>query len=249
MKAAIITGASSGIGSATAKRLHEHGYFVYLIARNESRLKELNQSLNNSKYYLCDFTSATEIPQVANLIKSDLHNQQHQLISLINNAGIYQLDRHQPHTENIWLDQFQVNLFSHVQLTNALIEELAKAKGASIVNVSSTLGLQPTADTAAYSASKAAMNSWTISLAQALGKKKIRVNAVCPGIVDTPIHQFHQLAPKEKEKALDSMADLQPLGRIGTPDDIAQSIYFLASEQSAWTTGTLLSVDGGIHIA
>ena len=118
----------------------------------------------------------------------------------------------------------------------------------SIVNVSSTLGLKPTADTSAYSASKAAMNNWTQSLALALGSKKIRANCVCPGLVDTPIHSFHSLSIPEKEKTLQKLSPMQPLGRVGKSEEIAQSIYFLASEESAWTTGAILSVDGGINI-
>lgn len=109
----------------------------------------------------------------------------------------------------------------------------------SIVNVSSTLGVRPTAGTGAYSAMKAAQINWAQSLALEGAQHGIRVNCVAAGIVDTPIHppgMIHQ------------MHSAQPLGRVGRPEEIAQSIYFLATEQSAWTTGSVLHVDGGINL-
>ena len=118
-----------------------------------------------------------------------------------------------------------------------------------IVNVSSTLGLRPTADTSAYSATKAAMVNWTHSLALGLGAQNIRANCVCPGLVDTPIHPFHDQPAERKQITLQKMAHMQPLGRIGTPEEIAKAIYFLACEDSSWTTGSVLSVDGGINFA
>jgi NAD(P)-dependent dehydrogenase (short-subunit alcohol dehydrogenase family) len=144
--------------------------------------------------------------------------------------------------------QFQVNLFGPIQWTQMVMPLLEKSGHGSIVNVSSTLGLRAGATSGAYSAAKAAMNSWTQSLAIEYGPKKVRVNAICPGIVDTPIHSFHSLPDQDKEKSLQAMAKLQPLGRIGRPEEIAEAIYFLASEQSAWTTGAVLSVDGGINL-
>lgn len=249
MKAVIITGANSGIGEETAKVFSEKGYFTYLIARNQDRLNQLQLKLQNAQSYSCDFTDSNAINLTIQTIIQSIVQNNHQLKVIINNAGIYQPDRHQADALNLWRDQFQVNLFSHVQLTNSMLDLLKKSQGGAIINVSSTLGIQPTADTAAYSATKSAMNNWTISLAQALGRFQIRVNAVCPGIVDTPIHQFHHLDHDHKKNALDSMANLQCLGRIGQPQEIAQSIYFLASEQSAWTTGAILSVDGGISIS
>jgi NAD(P)-dependent dehydrogenase (short-subunit alcohol dehydrogenase family) len=101
------------------------------------------------------------------------------------------------------------------------------------------VGIKSTAGTGAYAASKAAMISWSNTLALELGVHGIRVNCLAPGLVDTPIHAGRDM---------NAMASLQPLGRVGTADEIAKSIYFLASEDSAWTTGALLAVDGGINL-
>ena len=120
--------------------------------------------------------------------------------------------------------------------------------GHSIVNVSSTLGLRPIENVSAYCATKAAMISWTETMALELGAQNIRVNCVAPGLVDTPIHPFHSQAPEKKQQSLEKLAPMQPLGRVGTAEEIARSIYFLASEDSAWTTGATLSVDGGINL-
>src|SRR5690606_26670703 len=112
----------------------------------------------------------------------------------------------------------------------------------------STLGLKAVSNVSAYSVTKAALNHLTLCQALEGGAHGIRANAVCPGFVDTPIHSFHSLEEAEKTKALEQMKDLQPLGRIGTPEEIAESIYFLATEHSKWTTGAVLSVDGGINL-
>lgn len=113
--------------------------------------------------------------------------------------------------------------------------------------MASTLGLKPTANTAAYSAIKAAMINWTYSLAQEGGAFNIRANCICPGIVDTPIHSFHSLPADEKEQALKQMTSFQLLSEIGQPEDVAEAAYFLASDLSKWTTASVLSVDGGIN--
>ena len=101
---------------------------------------------------------------------------------------------------------------------------------------------------AAYAATKAALINWTQSLARELGPSGVRANCVCPGIIDTPIHPFHALSPDAKKKVKDQMRELQPLGRIGEADEVAEAIVFLALEKSKWTTGAILNVDGGINL-
>ena len=140
-----------------------------------------------------------------------------------------------------WNQCFQVHIIGPAHLTIYLID-LIKRDSASIVNVSSNLGIKPIINTSAYSASKAAMLNWTQSLALELAPWKVRVNAVAPGIVQTPIHG--QWSPE----MLEQMNNLQPLKRVATPEEIAKSIYFLASDDSSWTTGTTLVVDGGISL-
>jgi NAD(P)-dependent dehydrogenase (short-subunit alcohol dehydrogenase family) len=241
-KAAIITGASSGIGAATAIEFSKQGYFVFLAGRNEERLTAVAEKCSAGASLLkIDFKSPASIEKYAKHLfeRPDVDIQ-----VLINNAGIFTRQDFINTDLKTWREQFEVNFFGSVDWTQKVLPLFLKKNSGSIVNVSSTLGLKPTAGTSAYSASKAALINWTQTLALELGPKGIRVNCVCPGIVDTPIHPFH------KQTAItDTLKNLQPLGRIGQPEEIAKAIYFLAGPDSAWTTGAVLNVDGGIHLA
>lgn len=246
-KAALITGAGSGIGKATALELSRQGYFVYLMGRDKDKLEATALECRAGASLLsCDLKNAAAVEKrVAEIFDNPLY----QLEVLVNNAGIFATHSSEQGSDELWREQFEVNVLGPVRLTRSLLPYFKKYGKGSIVNVASTLGLRPTATTSAYSAAKAAMVNWTQSLAQELGGAGIRVNCVCPGIVDTPIHGFHGLAEKEKVAALAGMSTLQPLGRIGEAAEIARSIAFLAGESSSWTTGAVLAVDGGIQIA
>ncbi|HPI39918.1 MAG TPA: SDR family oxidoreductase [Pseudobdellovibrionaceae bacterium] len=245
-KAVLITGGSSGIGAATAVEFSNHGYFVYLMGRNKERLGEVAERCRAGVMLMpCDLKDTTSIDKYLN---QALAVKTTQIECLVNNAGIYYLKSFEETGLDLWQETFQVNLYSHVYITQKLFKYFKQYQKGSIVNVSSTLGQLPISNTTAYSASKAAMNNWTMSLALEGGPFNIRANAVCPGIVDTAIHSFHNLPVEKKAEVLNKMKNLQPLGRIGTPEDIAKSVYFFGCEDSAWTTGTILSVDGGINI-
>jgi NAD(P)-dependent dehydrogenase (short-subunit alcohol dehydrogenase family) len=247
MKAAIITGAGSGIGKATALEFSKNGYFVYLIGRNKEKLEEVAMLCRSgARRYGCDLTHYEQIEKTA---KDILSHKDTQIEVLVNNAAIYEKHEFTTGGVELWQKMFETNLLGPIKLTQYIYQEMKKNKKGTIVNVSSTLGLKPIPETSAYSASKSAMNSWTQALALEAGAFNIRVNAVCPGIVDTPIHPFYAQNRTEKNKTLEMLNPMQPMGRIGQPEEIAQSIYFLASDQSSWTTGALLVVDGGINIA
>ncbi len=245
-KAVLITGAGSGIGAATAKEFSQQGYFVYLLGRNKERLQETALHCRHGVSIVgCDLTDAM---QVQKKIQDIFSVKVHRIEVLVNNAGVFQRHSTVEGSDELWLEQFQVNLLSAVRLVRLFIPYFLSLGQGSIVNVSSTLGLKPVGGVSAYAAVKAAMVNWTQSLALEMGASQIRANCVCPGMVDTPIHSFHSLPPLEKDKALDAMKSWQPLGRIGSAEEIAQAIYFLGSEKSAWTTGAILSVDGGINL-
>lgn len=245
-KAALITGASSGIGQATALEFSRQGYFVYLMGRDKARLEETALKCGAGACLLsCDITDPA---QVEKRVREIYENPLYRLEVLVNSAGIFKTHSMEEGTDEIWSSHFQANLLGPVRLTRLLIPYFKKHQKGSIVNVASTLGLRPSSNTGAYSALKAGMINWTQSLAQEAGAYGVRVNCICPGIVDTPIHSFHGLQEQQKKHALAEMAKLQPLGRIGTPEDLAKSIYFIASDLSSWTTGAVLSVDGGINL-
>lgn len=245
-KAALVTGASSGIGRATALEFSKQGYFVYLMGRNKEHLEEVAlQCRHGASLLSCDLT----IPaQVEKRLPEIFENPLYRLEVLVNNAGIYATHDLTQGSDDLWRQQFETNMLAPVRLARALVPYFLRHGGGSILNVSSTLGLKPMAMTGAYSAMKAALVNWTQSLALELGPQGIRVNCVCPGIVDTPIHGFHSQPEAAKQEALRQMSRLQPLGRIGTSEELARSIYFLASPESSWTTGAVLAVDGGIQL-
>lgn len=244
-KAVIITGAGTGIGAACAREFAKNNYLVFLLGRRSEVLEKLKTQVVSSVTIPCDLTKNSE---VENAVQKIISTSDIQLECLVNNAGIFKTHKVDEGGDELWLDQFNTNLFGSVRITQKLFPYFRRQKKGSIVNVSSTLGLSPTAETSAYSASKAAMISWTQSLALAGGADNIRCNCVCPGLVDTPIHGFHFLDDTAKSSALEGLNSLQPLGRIGKPEEIAKAVYFLASEASSWTTGAVLAVDGGINL-
>lgn len=243
---ALITGASSGIGAATAKKFAREGYDLLLMGRNETRLKALQTGLTftSSEILVCDLR---ELSSHVDELEKKLSGLAAPTV-LVNNAGIFNTGSIESTSDAVWMQQFEVNLLSAVQLTRFLWPVFKKNHQGSIVNVSSTLGVKPTATTGAYSAVKAAMINWTQALALEGGTDNIRANCICPGIIDTPIHSFHSLQPEQKQTAVAPFLEQQLLRQLGTPEDIAEAIYFLASEQSRWTTGITLHVDGGINL-
>ncbi|MBO9665218.1 MAG: SDR family oxidoreductase [Bdellovibrio sp.] len=246
-KAVVITGASSGIGAATAIEFGKNGYFTYLMGRNKERLQGVALKCRSGASIMsCDMT---DLPALNKRLNEILSTSIHRVEVLVNNAGIFDVHTTETGTDEIWQKEFEVNLMGSVRVARAFFPYFKQHGGGSIVNVSSTLGMKPSANTGAYSAMKAAMINWTQSMALEGGPFNIRVNCVAPGIVDTPIHGFHSLEESKKGEALEKMKDLQPLGRIGTPQEIARSIYFLGdNELSSWTTGAVLAVDGGINL-
>lgn len=245
-KAALITGASSGIGAATAIEYSKHGYFVYLMGRNKERLQEVAlQCRGGASIVSCDIT---DLPSLNKRLDEVLSAKIHRVEVIVNNAGIYDVHSTENGSDEIWNREFEVNLLGPVRIVRAFFPYFKQHGGGSIVNISSTLGLRPQGPTSAYAAMKAAMVNWTQSLAYEGGEFKIRANCICPGIVDTPIHSFHNLDPEKKTEALEKMKTLQPLGRIGTPEDVARAAYFFGSELSSWTTGAIVPVDGGINL-
>ncbi|UYL08108.1 SDR family oxidoreductase [Bdellovibrio sp. SKB1291214] len=243
-KAVVITGASSGIGAATAIQFGRNGYFVYLMGRNKDRLAEVAvQCRAGASLMSCDLT---DVPALNKRIGEITSTTIHKVEVLVNNAGIFDVHSTEEGSDELWQKEFEVNLMSAVRLTRAFFPYFKQHGGGSIINVSSSLGLKPTAATSAYSAMKAAMINMTQSNSLEGGAFNIRVNCVAPGIVDTPIHSFHALEESKRQEAIATMNPMQPLGRIGTAEEIAKAIYFLGSPESSWTTGATLAIDGGI---
>ena len=244
----VVTGSGSGIGQSIARKLVGQGHSVFGIGRDKAKLQRTVESLPAGRFV---FASANLMDSRATAealmeFRQWLGTKNLPLLGIVNNAGVFDRVAFAQTSDAVWERQFQSNLLSAVRLTRELYPDLKKSSPSSVLNISSTLGLRSIADTSAYSAIKAAMVNWTKTLAIEWAKDGIRANCICPGIVDTPIHDFH--SSKEDDKVRLAAHAMQPLGRMGVPADIADAAWFLMSPSSSWTTGTVLSIDGGISL-
>jgi len=237
-KVAIVTGGSRGIGFAVAKLFLDNGAKVVITSKNSERLDDAASKLNCFSVK-ADVRNSNE---VKNVIKQTIEKFG-KIDILINNAGIFpMISKLHEISEDDWNEVIDTNLSGPYRFTKEIIPFLQK-NGGVIINVSSDAGLRayPDFNADAYSASKAALNLLTKTWALQYAKDKIRVNAVCPGVVDTDMS-----APFLKsESDRDFMNNDHPIGRIGKPEDVAKTIMFLVSDDSSWTTGTVMTVDGG----
>ncbi|MEW5701986.1 MAG: SDR family oxidoreductase [Candidatus Zixiibacteriota bacterium] len=245
-RVAMVTGAGSGIGRACAVRLSQEGATILLHGRTASKLTETSTLLPGPFATLPgDLSQPRDNEKVADEVQAHYNH----LDILVNSAGIGDLGA----ADRLEWDDFQRmldnNLVGLFDLTRRLAPVLrASEHGGSVINISSTLGLTPVAKTLAYSAAKAGVIALTETLAAEWGPH-IRVNCVCPGIVNTPM-QYRRGRPKEQVREwLAAMAARHPLKRIGGPEDIAAVVAFLASQEASWITGATLVVDGGLTVA
>jgi NAD(P)-dependent dehydrogenase (short-subunit alcohol dehydrogenase family) len=246
---AIVTGAGSGIGAASAIHLSQMGFDLVLVGRDFNKLKKTAKNLKGTHVILpCDLTVPEGVAELAQeLSHLSTHGIQSPITALINNAGAFIRNQFEDTKETDWEWMWQVNMMSAVRMAQITLPFL-KQEGGVIVNVASTLGLRGTPGTCAYSAVKAAMINWTQTLARELAPFKIRVNSISPGIVDTPIHAFHGTQSKQALEDRQFANQLHPLGRMGSPDEIAHAIGYFCSQNAQWTTGANLVVDGGINL-
>ena len=236
-KTILVTGASSGIGQATAIECSKMGAKVIITARNEQRLKETKSQLVGSghSYVIADLSNSDDIEMLVNSIP--------QIDGCVNNAG-YNTVQLIPFIKEVDLDKmFNINIKAPIILTNTLVKKKRINKGASIVFTSSISGRTICSfGNSLYSATKGALSSFMRNAALDLASKKIRCNAVLPGMVETPLKDGKSFITDEQ---WETNRQLYPLKRFGKPEDIAYAIIYLLSDASQWVTGTELIIDGG----
>lgn len=236
-KVVLVTGASSGIGRATAIECSKLGAQVIITARNEARLQDTFSLLvgTGHQMILCDLADEESVDQLAQAVPH--------LDGLVNNAG-YQEYLPVPFVKKEKLEAIMsVNTIAPITLLQKLLRTKKITKGGSIVFTSSLAGLGINAPgNSMYAATKGAISAFVTGAAIDLSPKKIRVNAVCPGMVNTAIMDYGTIGEEE----LKADAANYPLGRYGEPEDIAFAIIYLLSDASAWVTGTNLVIDGGV---
>jgi len=243
-KVAIVTGASKGIGAGIAKDLAAAGAAVVVNYASDKAGADnaVNHITAGGGKAIAVQGSVSDADDVIRLF-SEAVKAYGKVDILVNNAGIYQWGALEEITREEYDRQFTTNVYGPILTAQHAVKHFPET-GGSIINISSVVGQNPFANSTIYSATKGALDTVTKALSKELGPKNIRVNVVAPGLTETEGTKSSGFSGSEFEQ---SIVATTPLGRIGQPDDIARAVTFLASDASAWITGQIINVSGGIN--
>jgi 3-oxoacyl-[acyl-carrier protein] reductase len=241
-KVAVVTGASKGIGASIAEHLAAEGASVVVNyasskAGAEGVVKRINEKGGKAIAVQGDVSKPDDIKRLFAQTKAAYGK----VDVLVNNAGIYEFSPLGAITPEHFHKQFNLNVLGLILTTQEAVKHFGPT-GGSIINISSIAGPMPVKQASVYSATKAAVDAVTVALSQELGPKKIRVNSLNPGMVETEGLHAGGLAESDFRKMLESQT---PLGRIAQPEDIARAAVFFASDEAGWVTGQTLILSGG----
>lgn len=246
-KSIIVTGATSGIGRATAEAFGKDGGSLVLVGRQETALAEVAGAVRSAggRAVACraDVTAADAPERIVN---SALEAFGH-IDVVVNAAGVIASGTLEATTDEVWDAMMAVNLRAPFRLMRAAAPHLTARKG-SVVNVSSVNGLRSFPGVLAYCVSKAGVDHLTRCAAIEMAPLGVRVNAVNPGVTVTNLHRRSGMGEAQYAAFLERSKETHPLGRPGHPDDIAALILFLASDRASWMTGETIPIDGGRHL-
>ncbi len=240
-KVALVSGASSGIGTAVACTLADHGYRIMAAGRDAGRTEELREYSPNIETWIGDIGSAEACTELTGHCIQKLGR----LDLLVNNAGIYFPANAENTNDEIWTSTIAVNLSAVFYLSREAIPHLRETRGV-ILNIASDWGLAGGKDAVAYCASKGGVVMMTKAMALDHAHEGIRINAVCPGDVETPMLYEEGVARGlDADEALRQAAEMSPTGRVTSASEVAALVLYLASDAAAQINGAAIPIDGG----
>jgi NAD(P)-dependent dehydrogenase (short-subunit alcohol dehydrogenase family) len=234
---AVVTGAGSGIGLATAAAMLSEGVRVAALDVAPPRAREGLLPL------VCDITDHTAVDAAVAAVVAQCGG----IDILVNNAGIGAQGTVEDNDLDVWQRVFDVNVFGMVRMSRACLPHLRRSRHPAIVNTASIVSWTGLPQRACYGASKGAVYALTLAMAADCAADRIRVNCVCPGTVDTPWVGRLLAASGDPQAARANLIARQPIGRLGTAEEIAAAITYLASPAAGYVTGSALQIDGGTH--
>ncbi len=240
-RVALITGGGTGIGAATARLFAEEGAAVAITGRRKAPLEEVVNEIQAAGGRAIAVSGDVSITEDCERMVEETVGAFGRIDVLVNNAGRGMLAKADEISDEIWDEVVGTNLSGAFRLIRAVLPGMVSQGAGSIVNVSSVLGQTGMKGAAAYGASKAGLDQLTRVLAVEYADRGIRVNSVAPAWVHTPMNK----SVRDHATRYEQLKERHPMGRFGTPDEIARAILHLASDEAAWTTGAVLSVDGG----
>lgn len=242
----LVTGASSGIGKATAERFAREGWDVCLLARRQSLLEEIQQALPPGRHLVC--AGPYEDPATVARVREQIERSWGRLDALINCAGVYMNAHSVDSPVEEWRKPFDVMFNGAVFMTRLSVPFMTE--GGRIIHVTSIHGERVEQNASAYAAAKAAINQYCRGLALELAPRNILVNAIAPGFIDTPMSIVNGINELESEWFRKNYIEGHhlPLRRAGLPEEVAGVAFFLAGSDASYITGQVITVDGGLTI-
>lgn len=235
-KKVLVTGGASGIGFAVAKKFSQEGNSVYLLGRDSAATKAAAEQIG-AEPVVADVMNLVKLGALEEIFRDD------GLDVLVNNAGICRIVSFGMYNEAVYDEHFHTNIRAPIFLTQLLLPALEKRKGA-VINVSSVITRKAAPGMGIYAATKGALEAFTRNLAVELATRGVRVNAVCPGAIETPLGFKMGIPESHMEQFVQQVIGTVPMRRLGSPDEVAEVVY--AQALASYVTGAVWTVDGGV---